>query len=1349
MVSINYAVIKKMTSIDKDTMHRAIENIISEIAQIFQEFYSGNFQLDLEVLGKFFLFDRCVRFQPFLRPKKVAQQKKVTIKNMIDTSMKKQPVENMSQMLESKSQIKSETPEDKIKKGHDVRVVTDHQRSMARSIFSNQTDFVSPIRRTAIPNSFEDKDLNLLFGAGTDPLALNQNFATLAANPLGLIGAVFSKPPYARIRCPPVIDLYSRTLASPVASQYNSLSTSSRIGLFYSPATKYLWFDPDRNEVGYLKIKENKTKLTANEELLKPMATEAEEISFIVDPRRNQHLQEKIDAKLACFKRYREYIESQIPEEIIAPIRQYWITNVLDLISGDQKNLDDSEVVRIVDSLLSEINNDYKISIKKSILDYILLDDSEKLRVGILQRFDEPIEYGEAKPRGIIAGQSWVDKVEIARDDLKKSLVNYNHVTLSIISVWKETSKNLIFDLPKPGDPKLTFNSFHSNQNNKLNQVSSTIKVEWIRLVSKIYQKELGDMEKSQIGKFFDATRILMSSQLREYIYKSLHELCDFIKSFERDHYLTPLECIENDKDRTKPLQKSFLVLRIIPGEDKKIKHQDRPDNIRASFMSMIDHAVQITENIPPPQHSIVRSEANKNLLKIVDKEDEVVNQIRKTVDKILTDNMENIEKVIEIFSPYEYLLSEAERLAVTLKNKLPMKEYERLLTNLRNTETQIEQKIPFEIHMNMVLIDCRDIRSKLLERCKKHIDTILKSVEANMMQLNSTINEENTKMFEIFENAKSSSKTADATVYEECDRKKDLIKNKERARMFANLKELSEMLFFMFKYHYVIGEEKLVPLKATAINVHDIDEKIKKYTEFLNHLKDQIKKDIDTKKIAFDEELKKLKEKLDEVKKYDIVDLEGKAIKGIDALQDYLNSCEEQAAKIQENQGKIGVRKSTFEELEKCANVIQPFKDLWKIVEIAKRDIDRWTKVDPIFKLDAVEIAKSTKIMKSTIDGVLSRLEEMDPRPVEAIDTARDINSEITKFAVKTPLLTALCTKGMEQRHWEMLNEHLEKAGVDMKWGSEVEYKLTHCDENKLIDHVKKVTEISEKAEKEYKNLCILRAMYAGWDNVELKLKSWKEGIYYVIVGDSVDEIQTLLDDHIIQTQTMKGSQFAKIFEAEIAKWEGDLLYLRDSLELWLKVQANWIYLSPIFASPDITKELPAENSKFQNVNNEWKDLMSKTLTQNRAIEVPKDVHLKERLKHMLEKLENIQEKLYGYLNMKRSMFPRFYFLSEDSLIEVLSEAQDATKIQKYCKILFEGIKSLEFDSNDVIVGMKSSEGEYIKFEAQIATKLYQGMVEQWLQLVENQMIEDVRRCVENSHIDFEQMSREECRIR
>jgi len=55
----------------------------------------------------------------------------------------------------------------------------------------------------------------------------------------------------------------------------------------------------------------------------------------------------------------------------------------------------------MINTMLNEINRDYYDSVRKSILDYVLKDDSERLRIGIMQTFDEVIDYGENIYRGI------------------------------------------------------------------------------------------------------------------------------------------------------------------------------------------------------------------------------------------------------------------------------------------------------------------------------------------------------------------------------------------------------------------------------------------------------------------------------------------------------------------------------------------------------------------------------------------------------------------------------------------------------------------------------------------------------------------------------------------------------------------------------------------------------------------------------------------------------------------------------------------------------------------------------------------------------------------------------------
>lgn len=63
-----------------------------------------------------------------------------------------------------------------------------------------------------------------------------------------------------------------------------------------------------------------------------------------------------------------------------------------------------------------------------------------------------------------------------------------------------------------------------------------------------------------------------------------------------------------------------------------------------------------------------------------------------------------------------------------------------------------------------------------------------------------------------------------------------------------------------------------------------------------------------------------------------------------------------------------------------------------------------------------------------------------------------------------------------------------------------------------------------------------------------------------------AVDDIQMLLDDHILKAQTMRGSPYVKAFEADMVAWEEKLISMQDILDAWLTVTCFvLIFLSAI----------------------------------------------------------------------------------------------------------------------------------------------------------------------------------------
>jgi dynein heavy chain len=356
-------------------------------------------------------------------------------------------------------------------------------------------------------------------------------------------------------------------------------------------------------------------------------------------------------------------------------------------------------------------------------------------------------------------------------------------------------------------------------------------------------------------------------------------------------------------------------------------------------------------------------------------------------------------------------------------------------------------------------------------------------------------------------------------------------------------------------------------------------------------------------------------------------------------------------------------------------------------------------------------------------------------PGPLKVVNYVKE---KIDAFKAHLPLIQAMLNPGMRDRHWKSLANTI---GYSIQPNDMT--TLSSLLEQKVGDHLDQIQEASDTASKEFALERLLDKMLGEWKPMAFDCMEYRDTGTYIL--RALDDIQSLFDDHIVKTQAMRGSPFVKPFEGRVKDWEEKLISMQEIIDEWLKCQAVWLYLEPIFSSEDIMRQMPQEAKRFTQVDRLWRKVMAATEQKPNVLLATSTEGMLESWKNANHLLELIQQGLNDYLEAKRLSFARLFFLSNDELLQILSETKDPLRVQPHLKKCFEGINKLTFDDKLIIHGMVSVEGEKVPFSETLDPQAANGMVEKWLLQVEGMMKESVAKSCENSYYAYPKKPRTE----
>jgi dynein heavy chain len=1104
----------------------------------------------------------------------------------------------------------------------------------------------------------------------------------------------------------------------------------------------------------------------------------------------NAHKQRKL---LESSIRYSLYIDS-MPTDEIAPLDNEQINRIL-LLALNTKRLKQNALDTT--NLLNEVNKDYARTMNKIIFDTNLKQNQGQTE---LKQQLSALESSNSRSSSRYSGVVSVASHDFARhfsDFCFHSFFTRIEAISALIKINAECLKvrNLqLFNLNF--NKAVRLEEFEQLQSQQINQLSQFLREKWLLNLKNSVKSSLRDVSKgwlnlaeknrevyiySKLKKFMQMIQFHMQDSLRFCV---LHSVANYRKFFlhQTQYKLTihglnnveivPISTDNNPNSATEPSSSSLPAFSLFSADlilrDGQIQYSVPPEQFLSTILFLFDRGLTSLFDLPNLESLVLEQLFwfnAENKLAAVQREENIIQEQYNAVESSLRAALQPLYDYVGQFSKFsafiqlnvdDYIKTIAAKEAnlakeskETSKNTADsndsseksqknsafaqfIDEIKKELNSQLALRGVIEQEIPKSINLGLISVNCDDVRRKFSTKCNdligKLLDYLAKLVRGRCEEIN-----KNFKKLEA-ELKKSPQDIAELVKLKEfCGSAGQLV-----AGQRANISDTLIYFDLLESYSYRLPKD-LFKLRWQLFSwPKTVAEQLHSKELHLQQDKLNFLATMRSEQEEFSAELLELEKRVNTFGSFIDIEKVEKIREKVDQIHSKLDELTAKARIFNGNELLFNLPSTDYRHVQKITKNFEPYYQLWSTTSDWVKNVESWRN-DSFLELNGDQISTLVGTYHKTM-AKCSKSKAIKENPGLA-SVANNIRNQIEQFKPLLPLIIALRNPGMRERHWELLSSKLP-----FRFQPDESTTLTKVlEEFKLQNHLEIISKVGESAGKEYQIESALQKMEDSWRGMEFDIQAYKKTGSYVV--RAVDDIISLLDEHIVTTQQMQFSPYKKVFEDRIQRWANKLNLVSEVIEEWLQVQRQWLSLQSIFQSADINKQLPAEGKRFASVNKTWRLIMSQVQANPDVLSFADNPGLLQKLQDSNKLLQMVQKRLSDYLDKKRAAFARFYFLANEELLQILSQTQDPLAVQPHLKKCFENINKLHFSSEKtdeaVITAMYSAEEEKIEFVRPINPA--KKAVEYWLGEVEQAMKDSVQYQLNRAIADYNQCSRAE----